>query len=104
MFLQPLALGIQICSGINRQGSSQILAAAGAGILIGPKESTEFASYDTLQPVWVANAPNGKNLVESCDAITIFTARQSTIEQSRKDYPGYLQCRSDLYAREWNAL
>ena len=123
-------IGIQICSDMNRPQGSHILAANGADIIVGPR-STELATYDKWRPVWIANAlttgcyvcsvnrpapedgvliggdsiavaPNGEVLLESSEAITIFTARQSTIQQSRIDYPGYLPCRSDLYATCWN--
>jgi N-carbamoylputrescine amidase len=126
---QEFNIGIQICSDMNRPQGSHLLAAAGADIIVGPR-STELATYDKWRPVWIANAlttgcyicsvnrpspeegvliggasiavaPNGQVLVESCNAITLFTARQSTIQQSRIDYPGYLPCRSDLYAKCW---
>jgi N-carbamoylputrescine amidase len=132
MEFQGWKIGIQICSDMNRPQGSHILAATGADVIIGPR-STELVTYDRWRPVWIANAittgcyvcsvnrpspeegvriggasiavsPDGEVLVESCDAITVFTARQSTIKQARKDYPGYLPCRSDLYAWSWAAL
>ena len=125
-------IGIQICSDMNRPQGSHVLAAAGADVIVGPR-STELATYEKWKPVWIANAlttacyvcsvnrpspengvliggasiavaPNGDVLAESCDAITVFTARQSTIRQSRIEYPGYLPCRSDVYAKCWDAL
>ena len=125
-------IGIQICSDMNRPQGSHLLAAAGADVIVGPR-STELATYDKWRPVWIANAlttgcyicsvnrpapedgvpiggasiaiaPNGEVLVESCDAITLFKVRQSTIQQSRIDYPGYLPCRSELYARCWDGI
>lgn len=129
---QGWRFGIQICSDMNRPQGSHILAAAGADIIVGPR-STELATYDRWRPVWIANAltttcyvcsvnrpspehgvliggasiaisPNGEVLAESENAITLFTARKSTIEEARKAYPGYLPCRSELYARCWSAL
>ncbi len=129
---QGWKIGIQICSDMNRPQGSHLLAAAGADVIVGPR-STELATYDKWRPVWIANAlttgcyvcsvnrpspeqgvliggasiaisPEGEVLVESCDAITVFTVRQSTIEEARKDYPGYLPCRSDVYAQGWNAI
>ena len=125
-------IGIQICSDMNRPHGSHLLAAAGADVIVGPR-STELATYDKWRPVWVANAlttgcyvctvnrpspedgvliggasiavaPDGEVIAESCDAITVFTARQSTIKKARNDYPGYLPCRSDIYAQGWNAI
>lgn len=122
-------IGIQICSDMNRPQGSHILAASGAEIIIGPRAS-EHATYEKWRPVWIANAlttgcyicsvnrpapeqgvllggasiavsPDGTVVVESCDAITLFTARQNTIEQARIDYPGYLPCRKELYERGW---
>ena len=125
-------IGIQICSDMNRPQGSHILGASGADVIVGPR-STECATYDRWRPVWIANAlttgcfvcsvnrpspengvliggpsiaisPNGEVLVESCDAITLFRVRQSTIKQYRQEYPGYLPCRSDLYASCWEAV
>jgi predicted amidohydrolase len=125
-------IGIQICSDMNRPQGSHLLAAAGADVIVGPR-STELATYDKWRPVWIANAlttgcyicsvnrpapedgvliggnsiavaPDGEVLIESCDAITVFTVRQSTIKKVRKDYPGYLPYRSELYAQGWNAI
>jgi predicted amidohydrolase len=129
---QGFCIGIQICSDMNRPQGSHLLAAAGADVIVGPR-STELATYDKWRPVWIANAlttgcyvcsvnrphpengvliggdsiaiaPNGEVLTESCDAITVFTVRQSTIKKARKDYPGYLPCRNELYAQGWNAI
>ena len=129
---EGFTIGIQICSDMNRPEGSQLLAAKGADVIVGPR-STELATYSKWRPVWIANAlttgcyycsvnrpapedgvliggssiavaPNGEILTESNDAITVFTVRQSTIEHSRKDYPGYLPRRSDLYAKEWKAM
>jgi N-carbamoylputrescine amidase len=122
-------IGIQICSDMNRPQGSHILAASGAEIIIGPRAS-EHSTYEKWRHVWIANAlttgcyicsvnrpapehgvllggasiavsPDGTVIVESCDAITLFTTRQHTIEQTRTDYPGYLPCRNELYARGW---
>ncbi len=125
-------IGIQICSDMNRPQGSHLLAALGADVIVGPR-STELATYDKWRPVWIANAlttgcyicsvnrpspendvliggssiavsPDGGVLLESCSAITVFTARQSTIKKARIDYPGYLPCRSELYAQCWAAI
>ena len=122
-------IGIQICSDMNRPQGSHLLAASGADVIAGPR-STELATYDKWRPVWIANAlttacyvcsvnrpnpengvliggpsiavgPNGEVITESNEAITVFTVRQSTIQQARIDYPGYLAYRNDVYAREW---
>ena len=125
-------IGIQICSDMNRPQGSHLLAAAGADVIVSPR-SSELATYDKWRPVWIANAlttgcyvcsvnrpapeqgvliggasiaiaPNGDVLTESCDAITLFTTHQSTIQQARSEYPGYLACRSGVYAREWQNI
>ncbi len=125
-------IGIQICSDMNRPQGSHLLSATGADVILGPR-STELATYDKWRPVWIANAlttgcyvcsvnrpspeagvliggnsiavaPNGEVIAESSDAITVFTIRKSTIIQSRIDYPGYLPCRSDLYAKCWQTV
>ena len=125
-------IGIQICSDMNRPQGSHLLGAAGADVIVGPR-SSELATYDKWRPVWIANAlttgcyvcsvnrpepeggvliggpsiavaPDGEVIAESRSAITVFTVRQSTIEEARIDYPGYLPCRSDVYAVGWNAI
>lgn len=117
---------------MNRPQGSHLLAAAGADVIVGPR-STELATYDKWRPVWIANAlttgcyvcsvnrpspengviiggdsiaiaPDGEVVAESSDAITIFTARQSTIKKARIEYPGYLPYRSEMYAQGWNAI
>ena len=127
-----IRIGIQICSDMNRPQGSHLLGASGADVIVGPR-CTELATYDKWRPVWIANAlttgcyicsvnrpapeggvliggpsiaisPNGEVLVESCEAITIFSVRQSTIKQTRQEYPGYLPCRSDLYASSWESV
>ena len=125
-------IGIQICSDMNRPQGSHLLGAAGADVIVGPRAS-ERATYDKWRPVWIANAlttgcyvcsvnrpspehgvllggasiaiaPDGAVVAESCEAITVFEVRQSTIEQARIDYPGYLPCRGKLYAEGWAKL
>jgi len=125
-------IGIQICSDMNRPQGSHLLAAQGVDIIVGPR-STEQATYERWRPVWIANAltcgcyicsvnrptpeqgvgiggasiaisPHGEVIAERCEAITLFTASQSTIKQARIAYPGYLPYRSDMYAQGWNAI
>ena len=73
-----LTTGCYVCS-VNRPAPENGFLIGGASIMVGP---------------------NGEVLAESFAAITVCTARQSTIKQARIEYPGYLACRSDLYAKE----
>ncbi len=48
--------------------------------------------------------PSGEVLAESTDPVCVVGLEQAAVERARKDYPGYLDVRADLYARAWADL
>jgi predicted amidohydrolase len=126
-----LDIGVQICSDMNRPEGSHLLGALGAHAILGPR-STEQRTYPRWRVVWQANAltcasyilsvnrpapeqgvliggasiavaPDGEILVETTDPVSVVTIDRARVEQARKDYPGYLAVRADLYAAGWAA-
>lgn len=127
----PLKVGVQICSDMNRPEGSHLLGALGAEAILGPR-ATEQRTYPRWRVVWQANAltcaayvlsvnrpapeqdvliggasiavaPDGEVLVETTDPVAVVTLDRARVEQARKDYPGYLAIRADLYAAGWAA-
>lgn len=128
----PLALGIQICSDVNRPEGSHILGALGAEAILAPR-CTPLASYERWKLVFRANAltsaayvistnrprpeggvpiggaslavaPDGEVLVETVDPVSVVTLEGDRVRRAREDYPGYLPVRADLYARAWRRI
>lgn len=124
--------GVQICSDINRPEGSHLLGAMGALAVLAPR-ATERVKYDKWLTVFRANAltsavyvlsvdrpapeqgvllggpsvvvaPDGSAIVESTEPIAVATLKRSAVEQARRDYPGYLPVRADLYARAWSEV
>jgi predicted amidohydrolase len=125
-------LGVQICSDVNRPQGTQLLSAQGAELVVAPR-ATELATWDRWRHVMIANAltcccwvatanrpepeegvliggpsfavaPDGEILVESRDPVALFSYDAGTLPQYRRDYPGHLEVRAELYAAGWNAL
>ena len=49
----------------------------------------------------IAVAPNGTVLCETTEKIGIVRLDGSLVAKARRDYPGYLPVRADLYAKAW---
>ena len=52
----------------------------------------------------IAVDPNGNVLVETTDPLDLVTLESVVIERARKDYPGYLPIRADLYGAAWEEI
>jgi N-carbamoylputrescine amidase len=127
-----LAVGMQICSDINRPEGSHLLGAQGAEAILAPR-ATELETYDRWKVVFQANAltstcyvlsvnrpepeqgvpiggpsvavdPEGTMLVETTDRLAVVTLDRDVVRQARVDYPGYLPVRAALYAKAWGEL
>jgi predicted amidohydrolase len=46
-------------------------------------------------------APDGRVVVESTEAISVAALDEQEVAAARRDYPGYLPVRAELYARGW---
>jgi predicted amidohydrolase len=128
----PMPLGLQICSDANRPTGSHVLAALGAELIVVPR-ATPASSWPRWQLVLRANAvtsccfvatinrpgpeagvpiggpsavfaPDGSILHESTDALAVITVDRAAVERNRRDYPGYLAVRHELYADGWASL
>ena len=128
----PLALGVQICSDMNRPECTHLLAAQGVKLVVGPR-ATEAATWDRWRVVlranaltsccWVASvnrpgpeagvliggpsfavAPDGEVLVETQDTVSVFSYDPGTHATQTRAYPGYLDVRSDLYLQGWQVV
>jgi hypothetical protein len=51
-----------------------------------------------------AVAPDGEVLLESTEPIALFSYDAGTLPQHRRDYPGYLEVRAELYAAGWSGI
>lgn len=127
-----VALGIQICSDLNRPEGCHLLGAQGVGVVLAPR-ATPSESYDRWRLIIQANAltsaayvlsanrrgpesgteiggpslavgPDGEVLVESAAPVSLVSIDQEALERARRDYPGYLPVRSTLYARAWATI
>jgi predicted amidohydrolase len=125
-------LGIQTCSDINRPEGAHMLGALGAELIACPR-ANEAKLFDDWRPVFQANArtscayvvsvnrpvaeagvefggpsiavdPSGQVILESTDPVCTFEFDHDVIKQARKNYPGYLDTRADLYAQGWAAI
>jgi N-carbamoylputrescine amidase len=126
-----LLLGIQICSDLNRPEGSHLLGALGAEVILSPR-ATPRASYARWLLVGQANAitsaayvvsinrptepglpigggsfvvaPDGEVLLESADPVSVIELKHEAVADARRDYPGYLAVRSELYAEAWSKV
>jgi predicted amidohydrolase len=127
-----LPVGIQICSDLQRPEGSHLLGALGAMAILAPR-ATPAESYDRWKTVIradaitscayvvsvnrpsgdsgapvggpsIAVAPNGDVRIETTEPLTRLSVERSVIEDARRDYPGYLAVRAELYARAWRDI
>ena len=125
-------LGVQICSDANRPQGTQALAALGAELVVIPR-STELATWHRWRPVLVASAltsccyvatvnrpepeqgvliggpsfavaPNGEVLLETEDTLGFFDVDRAAMPTFRKEYPGYIAVRPEMYRSAWQKV
>lgn len=126
-----LPLGVQICSDINRPQLALALAATGAEAILLPR-ATPLESYERWKLVMravavtgalfvlstnrpgpergvpiggpsLAVAPDGAVLLETTEPLGVVRMDRGAVRTARKEYPGYLTIRTDLYSRAWTA-
>jgi predicted amidohydrolase len=125
-----LRAGVQVCSDNNRPELSHVLGALGAEVILVPRATTRGWYENCWKPVFRANAatsscyvlsanrprpeqgvelggpsiavaPDGRVLLETEDRVAVVALARAAVEEARRDYPGYLDLRPDLYARAW---
>jgi predicted amidohydrolase len=127
-----LPVGVQLCSDINRPEGSQLLGAQGAHAILAPRASEErtyprwklvFRAIALTSSVYlisvnrphpesgvliggpsIAVDPSGNVLVETTDGLDVVTLESAVVERARRDYPGYLPIRADVYGAAWEDI
>ena len=122
-------IGVQVCSDANRPQGCNALAALGAEVVLVPR-ATPAATYERWRLVLRAGAvtscayvvsvnrpgarsggiiggpsmvsdPSGEVLLETTDPVAVVTLERAALERARRQYPGYLDVRADVYERSW---
>ena len=125
-------VGVQICSDANRPQACSALAAMGADVILIPR-ATPAETYPRWRLVLRANAvtscayvistnrpgarsgdviggpsvaigPTGDVLLETADPVAAVTLERSALEAARREYPGYLDVRADVYEEAWRRV
>lgn len=127
-----LPLGIQICSDVNRPELCHVLAARGAGAILAPRATPEetwprwrlvLQANAVTSGTWIVTvnrpgpeagvgiggpsavmAPDGSVRLETTEPLALAHLDRGSLERGRRDYPGYLAVRADLYARAWTEV
>jgi len=128
-WVDGFALGVQLCSDLNRPELGHALAAAGALAIVGPR-ATEAATWPRWRLVLQATAmtacayvvtvtrpraesgvalggpsfaagPDGEVLLETDESLALVTLERAAVQRARQGYPGYLSVRPELYAAAW---
>jgi len=121
-------VGVQICSDVNRPQGVSAVAALGAEAILMPR-ATPPESYPRWRRVLRANAvtscaygisvnrldavmggpsiaigPSGDVLLETTDPVAVVTITRAALEAARREYPGYLDVRADVYEKAWRRV
>ena len=125
-------IGVQVCSDANRPQGCNALAAMGAEVILVPR-ATPAATYERWRLVLRADAvtscayvvsvnrpgtrsggiiggpsmvsgPSGEVLLETTDPVAVVTLEKSALQHARRQYPGYLEVRADVYERAWGGV
>ena len=125
-------IGVQICSDANRPQACNALAAMGADVILIPRAtpaetwprwrlvlraaavtSCAFVisvnrpgarSDGVIGGPSVAIGPTGDVLLETTDPVAAVTLERHVLEAARREYPGYLDVRADVYADGWRRV
>lgn len=127
-----MAVGVQLCSDVNRPEGCHLLAAQGAELILAPR-ATPGDTYERWRLVLRADAvtsgayvasvnrpggsadfptagpslvvgPDGGVLLETDEPLALIDLDRNVVRAARAEYPGYLPIRADVYARGWAAI
>lgn len=125
-------IGVQVCSDANRPQGCNSLAAMGAEVILVPR-ATPAETYPRWRLVLRANAvtscayvvsvnrpgthshgviggpsmvagPAGDLLLETTDPVATIALEKGVLARARKEYPGYLDVRPEVYERAWRQV
>ncbi len=125
-------IGVQVCSDANRPQGCNSLAAMGAEVILLPR-ATPAETYSRWRLVLRADAvtscayvvsvnrpgtrsggviggpsmvagPAGDVLLETTDPVALVTLEKAVLVRARKEYPGYLDVRPEVYERAWRQV
>jgi 5-aminopentanamidase len=128
----PMAVGLQICSDVNRTTGFQLLGAMGAELILAPR-CTPAETYERWRLVLRANAvtsgayvisvnrpnpgpgimvggssiaiaPDAEVLLETTDPMALVTLSRNRVEEAKVEYPGYLKVFPEIYAEGWRRV
>jgi predicted amidohydrolase len=128
----PMAVGLQICSDVNRTTGFQLLGAMGAELILAPR-CTPAETYERWRLVLRANAvtsgayvisvnrpnpgpgimvggssmaiaPDGEILLETTDPMALVTLSRGKVAEAKVNYPGYLRVFPEIYAEGWRRV
>lgn len=124
-------VGIQICSDVNRPDGAQLLVAGGAEAILAPRATPPetwwrwrlvLRASAVTGGVYVVSvnrpaepgspvggptmvvAPDGEVVVETTEPLVLVALDRDAVRTARREYPGYLPFRADVYARAWEAV
>ncbi len=125
-------IGVQICSDANRPQACSALAAMGADVILVPR-ATPAETWARWRLVLraaavtscayvisvnrpgsrsdgfiggpsVAISPTGDVLLETTDPVAAVTLGREVLDAARREYPGYLDVRADVYEEAWRRV
>ncbi len=126
------SIGVQVCSDANRPQGCNSLAAMGAEVILLPR-ATPAETYPRWRLVLRADAvtscaylvsvnrpgtrstgiiggpsmvagPAGDVLLETADPVALVTLDKAVLARARKEYPGYLDVRPEVYEKAWQQV
>jgi predicted amidohydrolase len=128
----PLALGLQVCSDVNRLTGCQLLAAQGAEVIVVPRATPETSwsrwrlvlrAAAVTSAAWVVSvnrppegvpspiggpsavfSPAGEVVLESTEGLVVARLDRDLVVRARRGYPGYLAFAPEVYRDGWAAI
>lgn len=124
-------VGVQICSDVNRPEGTHLLVAGGAEVILAPRATPAetwwrwrlvLRSLAATGAVYVVSVnrpeepgspvggpsvvvgPDGRVVLETTEPLAVFTLERDAVRRARREYPGYLPFRAEVYAKGWKRV